>query len=144
MRQVITLLALVALALPAAAQESELPQGSRRPEESQGAQQMPPPFERPPQSQLSQPFELPRLPQLPVEWEPRPRLNTAGLAAAGMEHTGTAALSLLDGQHAIVTFWTADIAGEIGQSLAFRCVTFFDEDLVETGETCDQAVYLRE
>jgi hypothetical protein len=61
-----------------------------------------------------------------------------------MEHTGTAALSLLDGQHAIVTFWTAAVIGVIGQTLAFRCVTLFDEDLVETGESCDQAVSLRE
>jgi hypothetical protein len=61
-----------------------------------------------------------------------------------MEHTGTAALSLQDGQHAIVTFWTADVAGEIGQSLAFRCVTSFDEDLVETGEICEQALSRRE
>lgn len=70
--------------------------------------------------------------------------GSPALAAAGMENTGTAALSLLDGQHAIVTFWTAEVAGQVGQSLAFRCVTFFDEDLVETGETCDQAVYLRQ
>lgn len=87
---------------------------------------------------------LPGQPRLPADWEPTSRLNSAGLAAAGMENTGTAALSLLDGQHAIVTFWTAEVAGQVGQSLAFRCVTFFDEDLVETGETCDQAVYLRQ
>ena len=112
----ITLLALMALALPAAAQESQWPEL----------------------------IPLPELPRLPADWDPTPRLNSAGLAAAGMEHTGTAALSLLDGQHAIVTFWTAAVIGVIGQSLAFRCVTFFDEDLVETSETCDQAVSLRE
>jgi hypothetical protein len=140
MRSILTLLTLVALALPAAAQEAELPQGSEMPQESQGAEESQWP-------ELPRPSELPELselPQMPANWEPTARLNSAGLAAAGMENTGTAALSLLDGQHAIVTFWTADIAGQIGQSLAFRCVTFFDEDLVETSETCDQAVSRRE
>lgn len=137
----ITLLALAVLALPAAAQEAPLPEGSQMPDESPGVQQMPQWPELPRLLELPQ---LPKLPQLPANWEPTTRLNSAGLAAAGMEQTGTAGLPLLDGQHAIVTFWTADVAGEIGQSLAFRCVTFFDEDLVETAETCERAVSRRE
>ena len=87
---------------------------------------------------------LPGLPELPLDWEPTPRLNSAGLAASALEHTGTAGLSLPDGRQAVVTFWTAPVADVMGQAFAFRCVTVFDADLVETSETCEQAVYLRE
>ena len=144
MRPVITLLILMALAVPAAAQESDLLQRSQLPEESQGPEespgphQMPEPSDRPPESKLPRLLELPGL---PADWEPTSRLNSAGLAAVGMQHTGTAGLTLRDGRQAVVTFWSAAVVGVIGQTLAFRCVTVFDEDLVETGETCEQAEY---
>jgi hypothetical protein len=115
----VTLLAFLALTSPAVAQQFEDLQESQR-------------------------TPLPGLPDLPLDWEPTPRLNSAGLAASALEHTGTAGLSFPDGRQAVVTFWTAPVAEVMGQAFAFRCVTVFDADLVETSETCEQAVYLRE
>ena len=57
--------------------------------------------------QQSQLVPLPGRPRLPADWEPTSRLNSAGLAASGMEQTGTAGLSLPDERQALLTFWSA-------------------------------------
>jgi hypothetical protein len=59
--------------------------------------------------------------------------TTAGLAGSGFEQLSAAGLSWPDGRQAIVTFWKGEASGVTAH---FRCVTYFDASMVETGEQC--------
>jgi hypothetical protein len=59
--------------------------------------------------------------------------TSAFLAISGFEQLSAAGLSWPDGRQAIVTFWKGEASGVTAH---FRCVTYFDASMVETGEHC--------
>ena len=76
-------------------------------------------------------------PDLSGDWEPDTETNSAGLAMAGFDQTGAAGLSWPDGQQALVTFWRAQDEHYL---FVYRCMSFFDADLVPAGEQCARAI----
>ncbi|WP_129635948.1 hypothetical protein [Tropicimonas sp. IMCC6043] len=72
-------------------------------------------------------------------WVPSPEISSAELAILGWEMKGSSAMSMPDGQQAVVTFWSGEGSDE-GEDvfITVRCITFFDANFQQTGEVCAQ------
>jgi hypothetical protein len=75
-----------------------------------------------------------------VEWQPLPGMTSARLAASGWRQTGAAGLSWPDGRQAVVSYWESTIDNQ-RTTFTFRCVSYFDADLHQSGDGCSQAVH---
>lgn len=71
-----------------------------------------------------------------TEWQALPGMTSAALARAGWRQIGSAGLSWPDGRQAVVSFWEGTFPGK--KPVTFRCVTYFDKDLQQTGDVCYQ------
>ena len=75
-------------------------------------------------------------PDLSGDWEPDTETSSRRLVMAGFDQTGAAGLSWPDGRQAVVTFWRGQDEHYL---FVYRCMSFFDADLVPTGEQCVRA-----
>ena len=72
-------------------------------------------------------------------WAIAPGVTSANLAHTPWVLVQSTGLSWPDGRQAVVTFWaTPERASGGAFALYIRCTAYFDRDMIQTGEKCEQ------
>ena len=78
-------------------------------------------------------------PSLSQEWVPSRDIASAELAFLGWELKGSSAMTMPDGRHAVITFWSGAGSDEGEEVITtIRCISLFDAKLQQSSEVCAQ------